>query len=198
MTLSIPQLKLVFAFLLLVTQALGLTCSFASQETYTVIEDGTGTKFQTGVYDAKLLAKLHSSEGKFFLVISGVSCQECDENTSIYIHSPNDGRVSQGYLGQRYSYPGTYIDNKTNKPVERVRLFVGQCLSTKQEVALWFFNSKQENGIWNRWVFFVHVEGGKVVAKEALKPYPSLTVAEIARTAGRCKEIPAKEFYTEQ
>lgn len=183
--------------LLLAVLAIASAPSFAADAEFSSIKLGDGTKFQTGVFGAKLLAEIHSTDGKLFLVISGVGCQECDANIGIYIHSPADGPMPEGELGLRYSYPGMYIDYQTDRPVERVRMFVGQCLSKERDIVLWLYNSKQESGKWKRWALIARLANGMVVTEEVSSPYPLIALAESAKVAGRCKEIRQRKLYTE-
>lgn len=56
-----------------------------------VVTLSDGSKFQTTLYDLKVIGKLRTKKKFPYYILSGVGCNGCDANTSIYIHSPSDG-----------------------------------------------------------------------------------------------------------
>src|SRR5882672_8393421 len=77
------------------------------------VEDGfgsldlpDGSKFKTSLYELKVIGQLKTEYKLPYHILSGRGCQECDEHTSIYIHSPSDGPM-KGEAGEpRFTYPG--------------------------------------------------------------------------------------------
>src|SRR5690348_1105894 len=56
-----------------------------------ILDLPNGSKFQTTLYGLAVMGRLHATNKLPYYVLSGVGCQECDANVSIYIHSPSDG-----------------------------------------------------------------------------------------------------------
>jgi hypothetical protein len=175
-----------------------VTTAIAAESEYGVLKYANGSQFQTGIYKPKLIAQLPVAGKEPFLVFSGRGCEECDANTSIYIHSPANGPMQGRELDPRYTYPGNYFDYETGQLVERVRMFVGQCFRPTESVAIWFSNSKLENGKWERSVFLVQIEDGQLIARLAPKPFPTVAAVGAAVSAGTCREVQGKrKVFTE-
>ena len=73
---------------------------------YGVLKYGKGRTFHTGVFGPKYIGLLPAKGKAPYLVFSGRSCDECDANRTIYIHSPDDGPMLGGERDPRYTYPG--------------------------------------------------------------------------------------------
>lgn len=50
-----------------------------------------GSKFKTSLYGMKVIGQLRTTKKVPYFILSGTTCTGCDENVSIYIHSPSDG-----------------------------------------------------------------------------------------------------------
>lgn len=176
-----------------------LTVSTSSAEPATngTLVYGSGLRYKTVVYKPKLLAMLGAKTGKSYLVFSGLGCDECDINRSIYIYSPADPRMESGELGSRYSYPGKYYHYMSQALVETVRMFVGHCIAPDAESVVWFMNSKLEQGNWKQSVYVARLEGETVA--EGYSENMSLSKATVERAVKRrvCREVAGTRFSTE-
>lgn len=97
-----------------------------------------------GLKEARVIAVLNG-----YAIIAGRSCTDCDENTAIYIHriSPQErDDVSDITSGERYTYPGEYIDYMSKELVEKTRLFYGRCYENQPSL-LWL-SEYRVNGGW--------------------------------------------------
>lgn len=100
---------------------------------------------QTDLLEARLISEIDG-----YAILSGRSCIDCDENTSIYIHRINDGPLELASSnGERYSYPGRYAHYMTKKVVEKTRVFYGNCYEGQQAL-LWLSEYLPEEG--DEWV----------------------------------------------
>ena len=179
--------------LIVITSAAG-----ASEGGYTTLDYGGGKHFQTSLYHAVLLGQLPATDKEPYLVFSGRSCIECDENTSVYVHSPSDGSMKGRGLDNRSTYPGNYYAYDTGKLVARVRMFIGRCTDPSREAAVWFVHEKLDDGSWRDKVFVTSVINGKLDDAEATAPLPGIVVAKGAVSKGLCREIPpVQKGYTE-
>jgi hypothetical protein len=184
MTLRCTQ-YLLGSILIAITSA-----AYSDEARYTTLDYGGGKHFPTGLYDAALLGQLPAVGKEPYLVFSGRSCVECDENQSVYIHSPSDGSMKGRGLDARSTYPGNYYAYDTGKLVARVRMFIGRCIDSAQEAAVWFVHEKVDNGSWRDKVFVSSVTNGQLDDAEATSPLPGIGVAEAAVARGLCREIP--------
>jgi len=126
------------------------------------------------------LGQLSAAGKEPYLIFSARRCNECDENTSVYIHSPSDGAMKGKGLDDRSAYPGNYYAYDTGKLAARVRMFIGQCTEPSLEAAVWFTHEKIENGSWRDRVFVTSVINGELNSVEAATPLPRITKSVIA------------------
>jgi len=172
--------------------------AYAGEAQYTTLDYGEGNHFQTRLYDALLLGQLPAAGKEPYLVFSGRSCIECDENTSVYVHSPSDGPMKGKGLDARSTYPGNYYAYDTGELVARVRMFIGRCTDPSREAAVWFVHEKLDNGSWRDRVFVTYVMDGKLNDTQAAAPVPAIGVAKAAAAKGLCRQIPpVRKGYTE-
>ena len=162
-----------------------------------VLTYGAGPKFETVVYEPRLLGVLPTVGKEPFLVFSGLGCSECDINRSIYIHSPSDSAMESGEIGARYSHPGNYYDPESGELVETVRMFVGRCITAKEASVVWFSNAKHADGRWRKSTFIAKVEGQTLAA--GFNESRAITLDVVLRAASNrvCREVPGKKFSLE-
>jgi len=156
-----------------------------------------GKRFETVVFEPRLLATLPAVGKSLFLVFSGLGCSECDMNRSIYIHSPSDAPMESGETGDHYSHPGKYYDYMSGELVENVRMFVGRCTPAKDSVVVWFSNARIDSGRWSKSTFVARVEGQTLVANFTKDRLISIPAALNAIPRGSCREVPGEKFSTE-
>ena len=121
------------------------------------------------------MGQLSAAGKEPYLIFSARRCNECDENTSVYIHSPSDGAMKGKGLDDRSAYPGNYYAYDTGKLAARVRMFIGQCTEPSLEAAVWFTHEKIENGSGRDRVFVTSVINGELNSAEAAAPLPRIT-----------------------
>lgn len=140
----IPRFVTGFAALLLAT-----TCtvtshaagSGASELTY-----GIGKVFHTSLSDAHLLAELRVPGKEPILVFSGrpsAPCMlpACDSASNVYFEWASNGAAMWG--ARSLSYPGDYYDSDARTLLARVRMYIGQCVDSR-EVVVWFTEAVDE------------------------------------------------------
>lgn len=170
----------------------------AVEQQYGKVRYAAGRKvFQTGVFEPRLLAEIPNGATAPFLVMSGMGCDECDINVSIYIHSPAQGPMAEGERAERYAYPGQYRHYMTDELLELVRMFTGQCTEEGKPGVLWMHRIKLDSGGWRSVAFAVQIADGKLVAR--IDPaYEAVLRATRQRVAGgMCREIRGRQFKTE-
>ncbi len=80
-----------------------------------VLDLPDGSKFQTNLYDMKVIGPLRTVHKLPYYVMSGVGCQECDANMSIYIHSPSDGPMEDEGSQPRFDLSGSNIEPRRSQ-----------------------------------------------------------------------------------
>src|SRR5215467_16067752 len=69
-----------------------------------------GSKFKTTLYGLNVIGELKTAHKLPYYILSGVGCDGCDANTSLYIHSPSDGPMKNEGEQRRFYYPGRELD----------------------------------------------------------------------------------------
>jgi len=149
-------------------------------------------QFKTNLYDLKYIGQLKTKSKAPYLILSGRNCNECDENISIFIHSPSDGPMKNEARQTRYSYPGKELDYATNKLIFESRMFYGDCLNNKNESVVWLQKNLNEKGVFENELLTVEVINDSL--KETSKKVDSLN---FEKYIPKCKELPGTSMTSE-
>ncbi|MGL6162293.1 hypothetical protein [Microbulbifer sp.] len=144
---------------------------------------------ETDLYEARLISELRG-----YAILSGRSCVNCDENTSIYIQkiSANGDEDSGAESGiDRYTYPGQYADYESKRVVEKTRMFYGRCYENEPAL-LWLSESLTESG-WVKSEYLIVFREGHLEHRYNEGRQPSIFYIE----NGDCRELPGIIAETE-
>jgi hypothetical protein len=162
--------------------------NFPEKPSILVFKDGS--RFQTTLFEVRVLGILRAERKAPFLVLEGRGCTQCDANTSIYIHSPSDGPMRSEATQPRYAYPGREVSYEDNKTVlYEARTFLGDCLPGNENAVIWYERGRTKVGAWQTGVFVVAVRKDALTELRLGKPLPSASQS-VARVAARqCREV---------
>jgi hypothetical protein len=152
-----------------------------------------GKQFKTNLYDLTYIGQLKSKTKAPYLILSGRSCNECDANTSIYIHSPSDGNMKEESTQTRYTYPGKQEDYLTGQSVFESRMLYGSCLNNKSNCVVWVQKFLDEKKQWKQNAFVVEVYNDTL--KEYLLESNLPDIQTMLKNG--CKEVAGKVQTTE-
>lgn len=160
-----------------------------------VLDDGS--KFQTTLYHLKVLGTLTTEKKKPYFIMSGVGCDECDANTSIYIHSPSDGPMKNEGEQDRFTYPGREKDYEHGELVYEGRMFFGDCVQGHPNALVSFDRLLNQDKTWGTAVTLAEVKADVLTVSQL-----NADVPDIATTLNRvqkhiCKEIPGMDRSSE-
>lgn len=201
-----------FAALLLAT-----TCTVASHAAGSGASEltyGIGKVFRTNLSDAQLLGELRVPGKEPILVFSGRPSEPCtfpacDSASSVYFEWASNGPDMWG--GRSLSYPGDYYASDSQILLAHVRMFIGQCVDSR-EVVVWFTEAVDEHAGQRDSALRTHAEVDSVfdpklpgVPTSTSTPmlssqFPqhldiSVTLSAVARHM--CREIPPRaKLYT--
>ena len=145
-----------------------------------------GQTFETNIYDLQYIGQLESESKRPYLILSGRQCDECDANTSIYIHSPSDGELKTEDQQDRFGYPGKLLYYMDKELIGESRMFYGQILPNRHGV-IWFGKAEDESGNWVNYVFLAEVTKDSLTL-EVIESTLDLTLAQVK--SGLAKELP--------
>jgi Carboxypeptidase regulatory-like domain len=156
-----------------------------------------GSKFVTMLYDLKVVGKLRTSKKLPYYILSGVGCNGCDANKSIYIHSPTDGPMKNEGEQPRFPYPGRETDYQSGQVVSDTRMLYGNCLSTHPNAVVWFYRTFGDDKKWHDGVLVAEVKEDRLATTELNRQLPKPEDAEMALRVGECYELPGIASYSE-
>ena len=170
--------------------------NFPEKPSVLVFKDGS--RFQTTLFEVRVLGILRTERQVPFLVLEGRGCTQCDANTSIYIHSPSDGAMRGEATQRRYAYPGREISYEDNKTVlYEARTFLGNCLPGYDNAVIWYERGRTKTGASQTGVFVVAVRKDTLTEIRLGQPLPSVSQS-VARVASRqCQELAGVERSSE-
>ena len=171
--------------------------SAAPEDSVGILELPDGSKFTTTIYDLKVVGQLRTARKLPYYILSGRGCQQCDENTSIYIHSPSDGSM-KGSAGQtRFAYPGREVNHEDGSPVYEARMFFGDCVTSHPNAVIWFQRSLGDDKQWHASVFLAQIRNDSLIYEELQTELPRLGEALEAVRKGQCQELPGADRSSE-
>jgi hypothetical protein len=153
-----------------------------------------GKNLETKLFELKYIGQIPTKNSAPYFIFSGRDCNECDENISIYVHSPSNGNLRVENGGNRYRYPGTEKDYATGKIVYNTRAFYGQILKGLFGI-IWYQKELTDDGKMKPSVFFCQIENGTKKEIPSFKGNLSETVDLMKR--GDCTEIQGLNFTSE-
>jgi hypothetical protein len=157
-----------------------------------------GSKFKTTLYGLKVIGELRTIRKLPYYIVSGVGCDGCDANTSIYIHSPSDGPMKNEGEQQRFAYPGREADYQQNRrPVYEARVFFGDCLTSHPNAVIWFERFVGDDWRWHSGVRVAEVTSDSLVVKQMNRDLPIVGEAVKSVSRGRCQELPGTNRFSE-
>jgi hypothetical protein len=148
-----------------------------------------GSKFKTAIYGMKIIGQLRAAKKLPYFILSGTTCTECDENTSIYIHSPSDGAMKDEAQQRRFVYPGRKTDYETGKPIYEARMFFGDCLATHPNAVIWFERGIGDDKKWHPGVSVAEVKDDNLLVSRLPEPLPKPVQVQEAVRNGKCQEL---------
>jgi len=154
-----------------------------------VLDLPDGSRFTTSLYGLKVVGQLRTSKKLPYFILSGRSCYECDENISIYIHSPSDGPMKNEAEQRRFLYPGRETDYRDGKPLYEARMFFGDCIPSQPNAVVWFQRQLGDDKKWHEGVFLVTVKDDSLTTQELRHDLPTLGNARDAVQKGNCHEL---------
>jgi hypothetical protein len=157
----------------------------------TIIFEG-GKSLQTNLFDLAYIGQLEATNKAPFMILAGRSCTDCDENLSLYIHSPSDGSLTSNGTHPRYSYPGTERDYLDNSILIEARMFYGNCLKDRGSCAAWVQKERDDAGKFVSSIFLIEVSHDTL--KENRLPLDSTILMTLTTN---CKELPGIEITSE-
>jgi hypothetical protein len=170
--------------------------NFPEKPSALVFKDGS--RFQTALFEVRVLGMLRTERKAPFVVLEGRGCTECDANTSIYIHSPSDGAMRGEGSQPRYAYPGREVSPEDNKTVlYEARAFLGDCLPGSDNAVIWYERGRTKLGAWQTGVFVVAVHKDALTERRLGNPLPSVSETLSRVAAGQCRELPGVERHSE-
>lgn len=160
-----------------------------------ILKFKNGQKFNTGLFDVKYIGSLTNGNKAPFLIFSGRDCNECDENISIYIHSPSNGRLNVDNGKNRFQYPGTEKDFESDTVLYKARAFYGHVLPGIKGV-VWYQQELMADKTWESSTFLVNLNTGSEV-DTLLKGTEKLKSTIKLLAQGSCKEIKGVDYTSE-
>jgi len=117
------------------------------------------TSLETRLYGVKYYITMKDSNDMPYFVISGKTCEECDENVSIFIFNPND-TLSMVEKLSRYRFPGKQYDYEDRSNINECRLFILKDKSNR--ISLFWIEKHRLNKKITRTLLIVDLFGNKL------------------------------------
>ncbi|HUO26243.1 MAG TPA: hypothetical protein VMU61_11280 [Candidatus Aquilonibacter sp.] len=156
-----------------------------------------GSTFETTLYNMRVVGQLRTTKKTPYFILAGTTFIECDENTSIYIHSPSDGPMKNEAEQRRFAYPGRETDYETGRLVYEAKTFVGDCLAAHPNAVVWFEGGFGDDKKWHSGVTVAEVKKDTLLVSQLHGRLPEPTEAQAAVQKGKCRELPGVDGPSE-
>jgi hypothetical protein len=154
-----------------------------------ILDLPNGSKFQTTLYDLAVIGQLHTTHKLPYYVLSGIGCDECDANVSIYVHSPSNGPMKDEGTQPRFDYPGRTISREDHTVTSETRVFLGSCAVGHPDAVIWFEHYIGDDHKWHRSVSLAEVKDDRLDVIEPKTDIPTLSEMEAHIRKSQCREL---------
>ncbi len=155
-----------------------------------------GKTIETRLFNLEFIGQIPLENKDPFLIFSGVDCNFCDANISIYIHSPSDGDLIVGAGKNIYGMPGRMYSFMNDSLLYESRVFYGQVLENRKGV-IWYQNTLMETGKWDKSVFIAEIINNKKIDQFLTDTSELLKQTLSMLDKGLCKEIEGNDYSSE-
>lgn len=154
-----------------------------------------GQIIDTKLFQLQYIGQIVGEDIEPYLIFSGVDCNQCDANPSIYIHSPNDGELVVGCGENGYGMPGRTYSYLNDSLLYEGRVFYGQVLENKKGV-IWYQKELINTGKWETSVFIAEIVDNKKVNQFLIDTTLFKQTLSLLKK-GLCKEIEGSDHTSE-
>ncbi|MCC7403967.1 MAG: hypothetical protein IT288_06160 [Bdellovibrionales bacterium] len=148
-----------------------------------------GQSWDTKLISPQLLSEMSDIDGQPVLLVVGLACRDCDESPGLYLYRPRLGSAQSGSNQKRYSPPGSHFDSMDNQLKEKVRVFVGHCLSSQAPEIVWH-GYRLKGGKWKeKYAHIVELQNDPFKEQAYVESVPDLGLIEEHVTKGECQEL---------
>ncbi|SNZ01918.1 hypothetical protein [Flagellimonas pacifica] len=143
------------------------------------------------LYNKRLIGKIILPSNTWYL-LSGKSCEQCDENISIYLFPKNREILSlenEINYDDRFGYPGKVYSYEDNTLIYESSTFFGKCLQGFGDVVVWIDRSIDESGEWIEGVYLIQILEDKAAESRPELSYSLLEEIDKNIGEGMCFEI---------
>ncbi|MBI4844427.1 MAG: hypothetical protein HY809_08915 [Nitrospirae bacterium] len=158
------------------------------------IKFNNGRQIKSELMELKYIGTISDIGSTPHFIFSGRSCIDCDMNTSLYVHNPNNGDLKGDNL--RNAYPGKLFYYLDDQLVKEIRFFYGNCLPNYNQAAVWYIKYLQHVE-WKQKVYITEVTGtstNDIILRENI---PDINIILNQVKSELCKELPGIDMQSE-
>lgn len=155
-----------------------------------------GRIIETKLFNLGFIGQIPLENKDPYLIFTGVDCNFCDANNSIYIHSPSDGDLIVGAGKNAYGMPGRIFSYMNDSLLYKGRVFYGQVLENRKGV-IWYQNTLMETGKWEKTVFIAEIIDNKKNNQFLTDTSGLLKQTLSMLQKGLCREIEGFDYTSE-
>jgi hypothetical protein len=121
-----------------------------------------GKTYETSLYHLDYIGQIVIDNKDPYFIYSGIDCDSCDADISIYIHSPSDGKLNIKNGQNRYGYPGREYDLYTDSLIYEGQAYYGEVLPSVKGI-IWYQKTLKESRYWESSIFLVDISRGSKI-----------------------------------
>lgn len=163
--------------------------------TGSLVQFANGERLWSDLIRMRYIGQLSSGPKRTHLIFSARSCDACDANPAIYILAPEDESFRTASKAEGFPFPGRlYAFGPEKHIVRESRLFIGNCLPDRDQVAVWFIRSKLLSEEWVKSVLIVESANGGLASSVLKSQLPLIDRTISSVGDGRCSEVPGRDI----
>ncbi len=151
------------------------------------------------LYEKRLVGEIILSKNKWYLV-SGRSCEQCDENVSIYLFPEKPQFLTSKNTiksTDRFDYPGKVFHYEDNSLIYESSTFFGKCLDEFDNVVIWVDRSLNDSNKWEESLYMIQIFNDKAIENRPKLEMTLLEQIDKHISNGGCFEIEGKDQISE-
>lgn len=152
-----------------------------------VLVFANGRRLMPPLNGVRLVGRL-PRPGAPMLVLSGMSCHDCDDMRNIYFFPADAGTIAD--VPPYRHYPGRITSGEDEQPYAIERLFIGQCGADSVTSVVRHSRFRDTTGVWQERIARAQVVGDSIVELSSRSSAKELADVLASVKAKRCREIP--------
>lgn len=140
------------------------------------------------ISDIPLFHKNYIGQIDEWLILSGKSCDSCDEQISIYLYPISGESNEDSNSLRKFSYPGKLFNYENDSLIFQSQVFWGKCAENDESMMIWIQKELTKEG-WQTSHFILTFSDNRIIVSKKREGFGTFSELDINSHLGECFEV---------